>query len=46
MITNTINDDKTIAASGKDASVVCSSRYLCSFSLMFPICDALRHEWS
>ena len=37
---NTINDAKTIAASGKDAILVRSLRYHHSFNLMFPIRDA------
>ena len=46
MTENTINADKTIAVSGKDASVVCSLRRMYPFNLMFPIRDALRHELS
>ena len=46
MIDNTINDTKTIAGGGEGAILVCSLRCLYSFNLMFPICDAWRHELS
>ena len=43
MIDNTINDAKTIAASGKGAILARSLRCLYSFNIMFPVRDALRH---